>query len=290
VGASLDDAVFLASRRADREGRFDAERSDAVLGHVADGVIRAVTTTRVELCGLSRAPSGTAWVAAFTTEGLWRVDPRGPLTWEALPVPHPRGVFALDDRCVIAWGGLADAQSFWRYDGRDVRPMPAPPMHVLAVHGCAPDMIVAVGRRGAVARWNGEAWLVSALPTAGALASVWVVSPDEAYATGPCGMLFEGSRHGWAELAPVEGVAASVVKFRSEVLVGGAAFGLHTLRRGVLVAAPLSVFPWGMHASEDALLLCEDDGFVETRDLKRTRRIGVDALVEALRFHRPSWR
>ncbi len=291
VGDSFDDAYFLASRTDDREGRFEADEAESVVGRIGRGVVRAVTTTRVRLHDLGRAPSGRLYVAAWSrASGLWRTAPDGSFAWERLPVPAAQGLFVLDDACVMVWGGDGDGQRFHLFDGRDARPIPSPPERVMAVHGCAPDFIVAVGHRGMVARWDGLAWTAVPLPVHGALGAVHVVSPDEMYATGPCGVLFEGTRHGWAERAPCVGGPVGVAKFKGEVYVGDLVEGLLRLEGDTLVPVDLPVFPGPLHAGADALLLSEQDGVAETRDMKQVRRVGRAELDVALRNHRPLWR
>ena len=290
VGDSFDDAFFLSTRSDDVDD-FGRDESETVVGRIVDGVIQTVTTDTTVLRRIQRAPSGRVYVAAFSDKGgIWRTPPDGQLVWEPLDVPPMQGIFALDDACVMSWRIWNDGQEFFLFDGTRARAIPSPDGHVSAVHGSAPDWIVAVGHAGLIARWDGHAWRSWGVPIAGALGNVYVVSPDEMYATGPCGLLLEGSQHGWIERAPVEGMGVGVTKWRGQVYVGDPVQGLLRLERDTLEPSPLPVWPTNLHAGTDALLIVERDGFAETRDLEVVRRVGVTDLDAALRDHAPLWR
>ncbi|MFO0604181.1 MAG: hypothetical protein U0324_13450 [Polyangiales bacterium] len=292
VGDSLDDAFFLASRGEPVE-RQEPEERESIVGRIVDGVVRHVVTARPVLRSLQRVPSGRVYVAAWSQRGgIWRTPPDGTLAWEPLDCPPMQGLFALDDACVMAWGGvgLDPVQDFFLYDGRSVRAIPSPGARVLGVHGCAPDWIVAAGHGGLLSRWDGSAWHRWTIPTRGTFGNLVVVSPDEMYATGPLGSVYEGSRHGWAERTPAEGAPVGIARWRGETWVGDPTRGLLRLTGDRLEPAKAKVFPFNLHAGADALLMTEGDAFAETRDLKTVRRIDASALEVALRNHRPSWR
>lgn len=289
-GESLDDAWFLAVRSEVVE-RPDPWERESIVGRIVGGAIERVSVCAPILEGLQRVPSGRLYVAAWSNEGgVWRTPPDGTFAWERLEVPPMQGLFALDDRCVMAWGGHGDAQRFFLFDGARFAPIPSPPGRVMAVHGVAPDWVVAVGHGGLVARWDGAAWHPWPVLTRGTLGAVHVVSADEMYATGPLGAVFEGAKHGWVERAPVEGMAVGVTKWRGAVYVGDPVQGLLRLQGAETVPVELPVWPANLHAGRDALLMVEQDGVAETRDMKEVRRVGAAALEVALRDLTPRWR
>ena len=287
VGDSFE-AAWILGRRSDDVERPGPGEGESFVGRVVDGRIQHIVTTPVWLWDLGRSPSGRVYVAAFSDAqgGVWRTPPDGSLAWERLQFPAAQGVFALDDEHVIAWSGDA----FHRFDGRDVRPMPSPPARALHVHGCAPDFVVVVGHDGLAARWDGRAWRPWAIPFRGPISRVFVVSPDELYATTPGGALLEGSQHGWAERAPLEGMGTGVAKWRGEVYVGDPTRGLMRLEGDALVETGTPAFPVNLHPGADALLMAELTCFSETRDLESVRRIDDRDLAIALRDVDPSWR
>ncbi len=290
VGEGFDDAHLLFARSEEVE-RYAIDEADWVVAKVRDGVIEAVSTTRVVLRDLQRVASGRAYVAAFTNRGgVWRTPVDGRLAWERLEVPAMQGLFALDDGCVMCWGGRGEGQHFYLLDERGAREIPSPSSRVVDVHGCAPDWIVAVGHDGLVTRWDGSGWHPWAPVLGGMLGSVHVVSPDEMYATGPCGALLEGSRYGWVERAPIVGAATQVLAWQGEVYVANPVEGLQRLRVGELVPVDLPVWPSGLCGGREALLMVERDGFVEARGMKSLRRITQRELDVATRDHPALWR
>ncbi len=291
VGDSFDDAVFACSRYAviddDDEDDIDADAYESFVGHLEDGAIRIVRGLGGIVRDIARSPEGTLWAAVSHLQGLVRVDLRGEWTETRLPVSYPNGLCVVADDCVVAWSGSSPGATFWRWDGHEVHPMPAPDMGVYAMHGCSPTCIVAVGTAGHVARWDGEAWRMIAIPSRAMLARVLVHSPDEMYATGFHGDLLEGSEHGWSARTDV--YARVVARHRGEWLVAGLDRGYAVLRDEGAVRVDAPVFPVMMHGGADALLVTERDGWVEVREGVPTRRIDVDDLREVLRDRPPTW-
>lgn len=290
VGASLDGAAFL-SARSEVVDRYDADVGESIIGRIDGGLISAVTIERARVRSLHRLPSGRLYLAAFADGGVWRSTRHDNLDWEPMGLPPMQGLFALDDECVMAWTGRGTGleQDFHLWNGARFDPIPSPPARVMAMHGVAPDWIVAVGFEGMIARWDGRAWRPWTVSLRGALGSIHVVSPDEMYATGPAGVLLEGSQYGWAVRAPTLGSAVSVTKLGVDVLVGDPVLGLLRLEQDRLVPLPVA-HPWQVHAGDGALLMTETQAFAETRDFESVRRITVLDLEYALRDRAPSWR
>jgi hypothetical protein len=92
------------------------------------------------------------------------------------------------------------------------------------MHGCAPDCIYAAAQ-GAVYLWNGKTWR-QVLGAQQVFAGVWAATPDEIYAVGRSGLLFDGSANGFVERARWNGPLIGVAKWRDELWLGGEEAGL----------------------------------------------------------------
>jgi hypothetical protein len=284
------DTYFLAERTEDWE-RAELDERESLIGRVRGGMLLEVTAHRTPITGIDRAPSGTTFVSCWSERsGLWRCVPEHPMVWERLDFPKLDGLFVLDDEHVLGWGGEARGQGFHLLERGVVRRIPAPPERVLRVHGCAPDFMVAVGHNGLIARWDGQRWHRWPSPVDGTLGSVLVLSPDEMYATGPCGAFLEGARHGWVERAPTSGAAVGIARFRSEVYVGDMVEGLLRLEGPDLVAVDLPVWPANLQATPGTLTMMESERLLWTRDLEHVSALDLDDLRVALRNSLPSFR
>ena len=142
------------------------------------------------------------------------------------------GVWGLSDELVLAWGERAGQSRMFRFDGARWAPFPAPVGMVIALHGKRADQLVAVGARGLLARWDGQRWNAVPQPTGLVLNAVWVESDDEMYATGPSGIVMEGSVHGWAIRLTAPGDLYGVAKWKGELWFGCGRAGLGKLGGG----------------------------------------------------------
>jgi hypothetical protein len=187
--------------------------------------------------------NGVAGPVPFLYTGLWRSETgvvhashlggamhtraRDAGAWsrhEILDAVH--GVWGLRDDCVYAWGDEGGRAAMRVFDGTTWRAMQAPPSIPTSVHGIDPSLLMSVSSDGSIARFDGNTWRPMSSPVTTSLSSVYVVSPDEAYACGPYSPLLEGSIYGWASLIDHPGALHAVAKWRDRVYVAAGASGL----------------------------------------------------------------
>ena len=69
------------------------------------------------------------------------------------------GVWGLDDSNVWVWGRKGGEGIVHHFDAR-VTELPSPGK-LLWMHGLAPELLVPVGERGLVTRWDGGRWMTN---------------------------------------------------------------------------------------------------------------------------------
>ncbi|MFY1829224.1 hypothetical protein ACN47A_25120 [Myxococcus fulvus] len=237
-GLTLDASSFLGQRYDEERGfkPFESECWVMRLWPKEGGGLNTSTHLGSTgwLTGLWRSPEGAVFVSSGTDEKvLFHPDMQGDpdRKFENMELDvSPNGVWGLDGRFVLAWGSTFEGtHHVYRYDGKAWKELPAPDFEVRAMHGLAPDFILAVGTGGGAARWDGHAWKRIPMPTDEVLNSIFVAGEDEFYATGGSGSLLEGSTHGWGRIAesPVRGMPLfGVAKWKGELWVAAGQFGL----------------------------------------------------------------
>jgi len=185
--------------------------------------------------GLWRAPGGAVWVS--DADGLvhhnqdpWADDAGARWTTHS-NFFHMRasGVWGLDDDNVFVWLDHRGTPVVRCWTGRpnwghlgDMNSGTGPGFGfaIAALHGTAPDHLVAVGTGGRIVRWDGAKWTREECPVEDDLLSVFVVSADEAWATSAGGALlrFDGR---WSVVVTHEKPLVAVAKWRGEVWTGG---------------------------------------------------------------------
>jgi hypothetical protein len=130
------------------------------------------------------------------------------------------GVWGLDDGHVYVWGLDGKTPAMARCDGQQWARIDSPEFQVVDLHGLSPELLVAVGTHGQIARWDGHRWSAADSGTRKSLSSVFVATPDEMYASGHDGALVRGSARGWHVVLDDEVQKPCVAKWRDEVYVG----------------------------------------------------------------------
>lgn len=239
---------------------------------------------------LWRSPAGSVYVSDVAGAVHRRREAGAP--WEVFELPAVlMGVWGVDDGCVFAWGGAREHDRMFRWDGRRWLEMPSPG-GVVALHGLAPDLVLAVGRDGLLAQWDGHRWWTIAVPVRETLSGVWVAGSDELYASGQEGTLLEGSGWGWDVIARHAGPLHAVAKWRDELWLAAGSDGL--LRRhgrtNRLAPATGSVrMATSLDARDRLVVGCRDE-VAETADGVRWSVMASHALARARAGQEPLWR
>jgi len=165
-------------------------------------------------------------------------------------------MWGLDDSNVWVWGQRGGEGVIHYFDGSQVTEMPCPGK-VLWMHGLAPDLLLAVGERGLVSRWDGSQWHTYPPVSNALLSSVYVVSPDEMYACGKGKEIWDGSVHGWSLRHRHEAPLGSIVKWHGRVWVAaGGDYGLSELIEDRLESRKANVKSTRLDARRDLLISC----------------------------------
>ncbi len=183
---------------------------------------------------------------------------------DSLGVAMP-GLFGLDDQHVYAYGGSPEQGKVFAFDGSTWSQLPDPPDWPLHLHGCAPDCLYAAARDG-VLGWNGTDWR-KVLGAPQVFAGIWVESPDEVYACGRGGLLFDGSADGWVERARWDGPLVGVARFQDALWLGGEEKGLLRLPgKDQAIECVKPKVPARYLDAREQLLMATDEIVVATAD------------------------
>jgi hypothetical protein len=174
----------------------------------------------------------------------------------------PRGVWGLDEEHVYCWGQASPSEGTHEhrvscFDGEQWTGLPDTPFEVLALHGCAPDCLYAVGHKG-ILRWDGQGWHELPAPTSESLTSVFVASPERVFVGGYGGSVLEGSAAGFGVVATLTSnlPVFAVAEFKGQLYVGGGPLGL--FRRegtgGELVCIKDKIKATGLESRESLLI------------------------------------
>jgi hypothetical protein len=217
-GDRASDCAFIVQRYPEADGCFRPGRGESWVCVVRDGRMRLEMGGACWLTGLWRSPAGTLHVSDCA--GQMHTLAPGETRWNSTALPGALlGVWGLDDRTVWAWGTRGDAPVLYRFDGAWWRDAPTPGT-IVAMHGLDPSLVMAVGRDGLIARWNGADWHRLGSPVTEVLHGVCVVSEEAMYAVGPEGVFLEGSVWGWAVRTRRDHLLYSVGAHGGRVYVG----------------------------------------------------------------------
>ena len=275
--------------------RFDADlgfKPDAGESHLLelDGTMfRTPMWKKGWLTGLWRSESGLAYVTDY--EGRLHVVPSHADSGRPRSYPVaglPMGVWGLDDSNVWIWGRKGGEGIVHHFDGARITELPSPGK-VLWMHGLAPDLLVAVGERGLVSRWDGGKWNPYPPVSTALLSSVHVVSPDEMYACGTGRELWDGSVNGWSLRYRHEGPLGFVVKWHDRVWVAtGGDYGLSELIDDRLESRKPNLLCTHLDYRGDLLITCPSM-IAATSDGTSYKGKSVDAFAEHTASIPPSW-
>jgi hypothetical protein len=296
TGSSLGDCLFLGQRFDDARPFSALECESWVMSSTASGEgkynIRGVFGINRWFTMLWRSPEGTAY-ASDTNEAVWwsrTVKDRA--SWKADEVGASlSGVWGLSDECVFAWGRSrpGDWVMFQR-SGKGWNEIPCPG-EVVRLHGLAPNLVYAVGAGGLLARWNGSQWKQVPVDTVETLTGIFVVSPDEYYASGEGGTLLSGGASGCKPRLKWTGPLWDVAKFRDELWLAGDQSGLLRVkgRTKEVEAVKPNVKALSFDARKELLISCSNM-IVGTADGKKFMSAGQSSLEQLTASKEPLWK
>jgi hypothetical protein len=217
------------------------------------------------LTQLWRSPKGVVFVSSMTDSKVLVSRDLKASAFDHVKLGTPlNGVWGLDEDFVLTWGATWDGKRrLHRFDGKSWKEMPTPDFDIRAIHGLSPDFLYAVGVGGGIAKWDGHTWKRFPAPTDEVLNSVFVVTEDEAYATGGQGILLEGSASGWGKIGqcPQKGLPLlAVAKWKGELYVAGGQLGLFR-RKGktnILDCIKPNITANSFDARENLVMACGD--------------------------------
>jgi len=289
AGATLE-AHYAIGYRHDDRWDFDAETGESVVLQRYEGQTRSLLRQQGWLTGLWPSPSGGV-VVTYHLGGIYQNPDPTPRKdrWAFQTVDATlNGLWGLDDEHLFAWGANRGKPVVLRRDGRAWRTDPAPG-YFRAMHGVAPDIIIAVGRGGCIARWDGRAWTAMASPTAEPLSAVHVVSADEMYACGPNGTLLEGSVYGWSRLVD-RGPALNCLARCGETLwVGSTTDGLFRLSGGRIDPVEPNLPARAMHVGTAGIVLTSASRLSSWNGEEVGAELTLEPFVRATRELTPTW-
>jgi hypothetical protein len=285
-GVSKGDCHLLGYRY-DADVGFQPDAGDSWVLRFTGTTIRSVFWKRGWLTGLWRAADGTIYVSDAASMVYVRA-------LDATAYEHERldgtltGVWGLDENHVFVWGRRGGNPVMYVGHHHSWRPIPAPGF-VIDIHGIRPDLVVAVGERGLIARWDGSAWHNMPSPSDRTLSSVFVVSDDEIYACGHGKQLLQGSVHGWVQVLEHSAPLRAVAKWKDEVwIAAGGDEGLSQLKNGKLVSVKPAIKATQLDARHDLIMSCPNK-VADTPDGKEFSSLSVAIFEGAVKDEPPTW-
>lgn len=279
-GSSNQDCVFIGRRYLSDVGpggEDGFERDHWVL--VNEATSPTVTTTYAIwsfedlLTDIWRSKSGDVYVCGAVLAGLYHFadvrDTNRPSNHLVLPQRMiPEGVWGLEEGPLYIWGTRSDREGRRSYhvvvrEGDDWSELPPLPNPICAVHGTAPDCLLAVGHGGMIAHWDGSRW--TQLGTSSAIVHhAFVAGPNEMYAVDFDGHLHAGDSEEWSAVGTnpnSDGAKAhrleTVAKFRGQLYVGSEADGLmKASSAGVIEVFKPNLPACDMEARENLIITC----------------------------------
>ncbi len=175
-----------------------------------------------------------------------------------------------------------------RWHGARWAEMPSPGV-VVAMHGTAPDALVAVGEAGLVARWDGARWHAVDAGSAVTLSGVHLAPSGEIMACGKGTVLLRGSGDRWEQVLARRELTGCVARWGDAWWVGaGGALGLCRLQGDQLVSVKPNLPATSFDARGDLLLSCPG-WVVSTADGARFRGARADTFLGMMADDPPMW-
>jgi hypothetical protein len=195
-GRNKSDCHFIAYRyETDSEGAPGESRVMCA----AEGTVYSLWLRAGVLTGLWRSDAGCVYVSDVAGGVHVKLDPdpaARDFRFDVLS-GELRGVFGLSDQHVWTWGERKSLPVLFFWNGASWSELEAP-FPIVAMHGIHPELVVAVGRDGLLARFDGQRWQPAQAPIAARFTDVYVESEDSMYACSEEGDLLEGSTREWA--------------------------------------------------------------------------------------------
>ncbi len=262
-GRNKSDCHFIAYR-------FEKDATDAQIGEsrvmsAAEGTVHSLWLRAGWLTGLWRSDAGHVYVSDIaggvhmSADG----DPTAREYTYATLSGAIAGVWGACDEHVWAWGETTSQPVLHFWNGTTWREVEAP-FAIVAMHGPHPELVVAIGRDGSIARWDGKSWQRLRSPPLRTLSDVFVVSEDEIYASTLEGELLQGSASECSSLLRSDQPIQCVAKAYGIVWVGTAR-GLMKVAGETLVDVKPNVRARRFQAG-DSLLICAPDLIAHTID------------------------
>jgi len=286
-GLSRNDFHFLVLRFDERYGFKPSEGESWILRY-KDGTLSSLRGGLTWYTGIWHSRAAHVYAACAHSSVDVNSYPglrAGP--WQDYKLQGtPGGVWGLDDRFVLAWGIRRGKGIMYRFNGKKWSPMESPG-EIYGVHGLAPNLVYAVGRRGLIARWDGTRWNKVPSPTQAVLSDVHVVSQDEMYAVGDH-VVLRGSRRRWDEAAEGTSHMFGVANWKGEVFVGAAGDGLLKLVRNKLVPVDLEINAERIDARGE-LIVSSPSAIAISSDGKEFKKLSVKKVETLYKDHKLSW-
>jgi hypothetical protein len=291
LGRDLRNGVVVAERSKAFELR-SSEETESWIARVVDGQLLVVRRARGLIRSLWVSPSGRIYTAGAGDQGpgVYVEETGDPYAsrWVKTPLPMVySGVFGLDDDFVFAWGGTPDETHLSFFDGASWHVLESPGW-IQAMHGVRRDLLYAVGYDGMAAWWDGAKWNRQATTTAGIISSVYVVSEDEVYATGPCRRILAGSIYGWTARLAVSWPVFDLTKWTDGVFVAAGGIGLAKVDGNSIDVVRRDVKADRVIAG-DSLLVVTENALSETSDLTTFTAIPIEDMAAFMDQVRPPW-
>jgi len=247
------------------------------------------------LTGLWYAPSGRLFASDFHGRIYVReIDERALPSWRVEDwgeLVELHGVWGLDDHHVYVWGRDAYGPRMWQtFEGRFVG-MQAPPGPTTFVRGCSPECLYAAGAGGALAHWNGHGWRPVPIQSVRPATGLCVVSEDEIWLTTDMGKLFEGTSHGWALRAELDGPLCDVMRWRGQLLLAAKDRGLLQLDEPTNGISPVDLMlpAIGLAGDTDTLLALTEDYLAVSKDGRKFEVLCREVALEHRENEAPLW-
>lgn len=287
-GRSEAEYAFIGYRFLAERG-FDYDYLDSWICIARDGLSQAARGIRGWLTAVWLSDAGAVYASDADSGSIHRIAHHRLAQSASPPWQVDRvggalmGVWGLDETHVYTWGGIGRTCHVHRFDGTRWHALPAIEGSVLSLRGCAPDCLYAVGDKGLVQRFDGNAWRPVELHSPESFTGIWVASPDEVYVCGQAGHLYELSQDGFIERAHWNAPLQDVAKFKGNVWIGGNETGLLRL---VGTSTELEVVKPNIDADQfDArqdLLMAAGNRIVATPDGASFTGIGKGVLRKLL--------